>query len=172
MAFGLRLTAPDLSFYLNLQLPTCRRDIQPPAAADYRFHSLVLEPRREGANPVRWRWSKTRCAARMEWQQVDQRSHLPREPNQLVGIAVAVVLLRDQDVLEGDPLPERLCSFKHLGQVGFLLDRHQGQTSLGRGCVEGSGQPELLGPLGQLLHSRNDPDGGNRDVAGADAQAL
>ena len=90
---------------------------------------------------------------------------------QLIGVGVRVVHAPDHDVLERHPLPKRPCRANHRVEIVLLLDRHDRAPLGRRRGVKGDGQPELFRAPGERLHAGHNSDGGDRDVAGADAEA-
>ena len=86
-------------------------------------------------------------------------------PDDCVGLGGVVIQVLEQNVFEGDHFPlgpgEGLAGGDQFSQGVFAVHRHDFVTRLVGAGVEGQGEPELSGDLGQLLNLGGEAAGGD-----------
>src|SRR5438034_3458456 len=89
------------------ELPAGGLDVLPPALADGRVHAVVAQDRLEAHDPLARARDEARPRERIERDQVHLGAEPVQEAHEPAGVRLAVVLVAQHDVLEGDTLAAR-----------------------------------------------------------------
>ena len=106
---------------------------------------------------------------------VDLGFHFARHADEGGGVLGAVVDAGDEDVFKGQPLLFPLgvkgAGLEEHGERVFAVHGHDLRADLIGGAVEGDGEADLEGLLGEFADLRGEAAGGKGDVARAEADA-
>src|SRR2546427_365246 len=89
------------------ELPAGGLGVLPPALADGRVHAVVAQDRLEAHDPLARARDEARPRERIERDQVHLGAEPVQEAHEPAGVRLAVVLVAQHDVLEGDALAAR-----------------------------------------------------------------
>src|SRR5438034_8418915 len=156
------------------ELPAGGLDVLPPALADGRVHAVVAQDRLEAHDPLARARDETRPRERIERDQVHLGAEPVQEAHEPAGVRLAVVLVAQHDVLEGDALAarerQRTAGVEERTQWVAAVDGHQPRALRVGGGGERHGQVDAR--LGDQAPDHGDEaDGGDRDAPGRDRVA-
>src|SRR5438876_395767 len=156
------------------ELPAGGLDVLPPALADGRVHAVVAQDRLEAHDPLARARDEARPRERIERDQVHLGAEPVQEAHEPAGVRLAVVLVAQHDVLEGDALAarerQRAAGVEERTQWVAAVDGHQPRALRVGGGGERHGQVDAR--LGEQAPDHGDEaDGGDRDAPGRDGVA-
>src|SRR5437016_4572683 len=151
------------------ELPAGGLDVLPPALADGRVHAVLAQDRLEAHDPLARARDEARPRERIERDQVHLGAEPVQEAHEPTGVRLAVVLVAQHDVLEGDALAarerQRAAGVEERTQWVAAVDGHQPRALRVGGGGERHGQVDARAGLALELRDEDALDRGGTRVA-------